>query len=71
MGIKCEIGLRRKTYNVLTGSVLAVWNKVEDTLARDGSARGSAAKMQVRNLDLNPRPVTVSRFDSFNKFQTF
>lgn len=51
MGIKCEIGLRRKTYNVLTGSVLAVWNKVEDTLARDGSARGSAAKMQVRSRD--------------------
>ncbi|CAH0713438.1 unnamed protein product, partial [Brenthis ino] len=41
----CEVGLRVRTYNVLAGSVLAVWARVEAALA----AR-SAAKMQVVRL---------------------
>jgi hypothetical protein len=29
MGLECEVGLRRRTYHVLAGSVLAVWSRVE------------------------------------------
>lgn len=47
MGIDCEVGLRRRTYNVLAGSVLSVWSRVEHIL----SARSSNnSKMQVIRL---------------------
>ena len=49
MGMQCEIGLRKKTYNVLAGSVLSVWNQVEAVLTHDGNRRGASTKMQVRN----------------------
>ncbi|XP_059054768.1 protein strawberry notch [Achroia grisella] len=39
----CEVGLRRRTYHVLSGSVLAVWARVEAVLA----ARSALNKMQV------------------------
>lgn len=32
-GIHFQIGLRRRTYTVLSGSVLGVWSRVETTLA--------------------------------------
>ncbi|GBP81492.1 Protein strawberry notch [Eumeta japonica] len=37
------VGLRRRTYHVLSGSVLAVWARVEHVLA----ARSALNKMQV------------------------
>ena len=51
MGMQCEIGLRKKTYNVLAGSVLSVWNQVEAVLTHDGNRRGASTKMQVRYLN--------------------
>ncbi|KAM3957889.1 LOW QUALITY PROTEIN: protein strawberry notch [Aphomia sociella] len=39
----CEVGLRRRSYHVLSGSVLAVWARVEAALA----ARSALHKMQV------------------------
>ena len=48
LGGKCEVGLRKKTYNVLTGSVLSVWTQVEDVLTREGNLKGQNARMQVR-----------------------
>ena len=50
LGIHCEVGLRRKTYNVLAGSVLSVWNQVEQVLTYDGNRRGANARMQVRTI---------------------
>lgn len=47
MGMECEIGLRRRTYNVLAGCVLSVWTKVEDLL---NSRAGHNSKMQVVRL---------------------
>lgn len=44
LGMDCEIGLRRRTYNVLSGCVLSVWTKVEDLL---NSRTGHNSKMQV------------------------
>ncbi|CAK1552380.1 unnamed protein product [Leptosia nina] len=43
---ECEVGLRVRTYNVLAGSVLAVWARVEAALA----ARSHYNKMQVVRL---------------------
>lgn len=47
LGMQCEVGLRKKTYNVLAGSVLSVWNQVEAVLTHDGNRRGANTKMQV------------------------
>lgn len=44
LGMDCEVGLRRRTYNVLSGCVLSVWTKVEDLL---NSRTGHNSKMQV------------------------
>jgi len=51
-GMECEVGLRRKTYNVLTGSVLSVWTLVESVLTNDGQKKGQHAKMQVVRMRL-------------------
>ncbi|XP_049546223.1 protein strawberry notch [Anopheles darlingi] len=47
LGQECEIGLRRRTYSVLSGSVLAVWARVENSLA---ARIGSQSRMQVIRL---------------------
>lgn len=47
LGQDCEVGLRRRTYNVLAGSVLSVWSRVENVLA---SKTGHNSKMQVVRL---------------------
>ncbi|XP_065082597.1 protein strawberry notch isoform X2 [Ochlerotatus camptorhynchus] len=47
MGQDCEIGLRRRTYYVLSGSVLSVWSRVENNLA---ARAGSQNRMQVIRL---------------------
>uniref|UniRef100_A0A2P2I206 Protein strawberry notch n=2 Tax=Hirondellea gigas TaxID=1518452 RepID=A0A2P2I206_9CRUS len=48
-GLDCEIGLRRRTYHVLCGSVLNVWSRVEEVLA-SGSNSHHQSKMQVLRL---------------------
>lgn len=53
LGIECEVGLRRKTYNVLTGSVLSVWSNVEAVLTNDGQKKGTHGKMQVVRMRLD------------------
>lgn len=47
LGLGCEIGLRRKTYNVLAGSVLTVWSQLEAVLTHDGNKKGTSTRMQV------------------------
>ncbi|XP_021708010.1 protein strawberry notch isoform X3 [Aedes aegypti] len=47
MGQDCEIGLRRRTYFVLSGSVLSVWSRVENNLT---ARAGSQNRMQVIRL---------------------
>ena len=46
-GGNCEVGRRKKNYNVLTGSVLSVWTQVEDVLSRETNLKGQNARMQV------------------------
>ncbi len=47
LGLDCEVGLRRRTYNVVAGSVLSVWSRVENVLALKS---GHSSKMQVVRL---------------------
>nr|CAH7748970.1 unnamed protein product [Callosobruchus chinensis] len=47
VGHECEVGLRRRTYNVVSGSVLSVWSRVEGVLA---ARTGAHNKMQVVRL---------------------
>ncbi|XP_066601044.1 protein strawberry notch isoform X2 [Prorops nasuta] len=47
LGMECEVGLRRRSYNVLAGSVLSVWSRVESVLA---ARSGHNSKMQVLRL---------------------
>ncbi|XP_070492560.1 protein strawberry notch isoform X1 [Chironomus tepperi] len=48
LGFECEVGLRRRTYSILSGSVLSVWGRVENVLSRYGSSGHN--KMQVIRL---------------------
>lgn len=48
MGHDCEVGLRRRTYNVVSGSVLSVWSRVESVLASKNGTHNN--KMQVIRL---------------------
>ncbi|XP_050080016.1 protein strawberry notch isoform X1 [Anopheles maculipalpis] len=47
LGQECEVGLRRRTYSVLSGSVLAVWARVENSLA---ARIGAQSRLQVIRL---------------------
>ncbi|XP_022110300.1 protein strawberry notch homolog 1-like isoform X2 [Acanthaster planci] len=47
VGLPCEIGLRRRNYYILAGSVLSVWDRVEKILA---TQPGPASKMQILRL---------------------
>ncbi|XP_077995470.1 protein strawberry notch homolog 1-like [Glandiceps talaboti] len=47
LGLSCEVGLRRRTFHILSGSVLSVWKKVESVLATQASHN---SKMQIIRL---------------------
>ncbi|KAK6620595.1 hypothetical protein RUM43_010887 [Polyplax serrata] len=47
LNLDCEVGLRRRTYNILSGSVLSVWSRIEGVLA---AKTGHNTKMQVVRL---------------------
>lgn len=48
LGHDCEVGLRRRTYNVVSGSVLSVWSRVEGVLTSKNGSHNN--KMQVIRL---------------------
>ena len=43
----CEVGLRRRTYHILSGSVLGVWTYLEGVFSRHG---GNNNKMQIARV---------------------
>ena len=45
-----QIGLRRRTYYVVSGSVLSVWSRIENSLAVRYSHNSQHNKMQVIRL---------------------
>eukprot|EP00731_Ephydatia_muelleri_P023466 Em0015g1049a len=52
----CEVGLRRRTYHVLSGSVLGVWTHVEGVFARH---TGHNNRMQIARVRANKRLVGI------------
>ncbi|CAG2256294.1 Protein strawberry notch,Protein strawberry notch homolog 1 [Mytilus edulis] len=48
LGLQCDVGLRTRTFHVLSGSVLSVWNKLENVLA--SAPGGINSKMQIIRL---------------------
>lgn len=47
VGLLCEVGLRCRTYYVLCGSVLSVWNELEEVLS---PVSGTNVKVQIVRL---------------------
>ncbi|XP_008296811.1 protein strawberry notch homolog 1 isoform X2 [Stegastes partitus] len=47
VGLQCEVGLRCRTYYVLCGSVLSVWNELEEVLT---PVSGTNVKVQIVRL---------------------
>lgn len=62
LGHDCEVGLRRRTYNVVSGSVLSVWSRVEGVLA---GKNGSQNKMQVIRLRTKDDVKIVGEFKEY------
>lgn len=60
LGLQCEIGLRTRTFHILSGSVLSVWSKVESVLA--GMPGGSTSKMQIIRLKTDCGQRIVGKF---------
>ncbi|XP_031633678.1 protein strawberry notch isoform X2 [Contarinia nasturtii] len=52
-GVECEVGLRRRTYMVLSGSVLAVWQRVENQLATRLSSNNRMQVIRLKTADGN------------------
>lgn len=48
-----QIGLRRRTYTVLSGSVLAVWQRVENQLATRLSSNNRMQVIRLKTADGN------------------
>lgn len=59
MGHDCEVGLRRRTYNVVSGSVLSVWSRVEGVLASKMGTHNN--KMQVIRLRIDDGQKIVGK----------
>ncbi|KAG8183494.1 hypothetical protein JTE90_003847 [Oedothorax gibbosus] len=51
MGVLCEVGLRQRQYYVLSGSVLAVWTKIENIMTQHHGSNN--AKLQVVRLKID------------------
>lgn len=61
VGLQCEVGLRCRTYFVLCGSVLSVWNEVELVLA---PVSGANVKVQIVRLRTEDGQRIVGRFET-------
>lgn len=61
----CEVGLRRRTYYVLSGSVLSVWARIESVLA---AKTGHNSKMQVIRLRTAEGIKIVGKYENSNPF---
>lgn len=46
-GVFCEVGRRKRTYFVLSGSVICVWPALEEILGRVSSSNSHHRRMQI------------------------
>ncbi|XP_044737863.1 protein strawberry notch isoform X3 [Chrysoperla carnea] len=51
LGQECEVGLRRRQYHILAGSVLSVWARVESVLAQRSIAQNKMQVVRLRTED--------------------
>ena len=51
MGLGCEVGLRQRTFHILSGSVLSVWSKLETMLAGQPGANSKIQIVRCRKSD--------------------
>lgn len=65
VGLLCEIGLRCRTYYVLCGSVLSVWNELEEVLS---PVSGSNVKVQIVRLRTEDGQRIVGKLTCFPNF---
>ena len=65
----CEAGLRRRTYHILSGSVLSVWTKVESVLS--STPGGIASRMQIIRLRTEDGKKIVGTCDLFHNCHCF
>lgn len=69
MGHDCEVGLRRRTYNVVSGSVLSVWSRVEGVLASKNGTHNN--KMQVIRLRTEDELKIVGGFSFYLRHKLY
>lgn len=50
-GQECEVGLRRRQYHILAGSVLSVWARVESVLSQRSIAQNKMQVVRLRTED--------------------
>uniref|UniRef100_A0A8C4GYZ6 Protein strawberry notch homolog 1 n=1 Tax=Dicentrarchus labrax TaxID=13489 RepID=A0A8C4GYZ6_DICLA len=62
VGLQCEVGLRCRTYYVLCGSVLSVWNEVEVVLT---PVSGTNVKVQIVRLRTEDGQRIVGKLKGF------
>lgn len=60
VGLTCEVGLRCRTYYVLCGSVLSVWNELEEVLT---PVSGTNVKVQIVRLRTEDGQRIVGKLD--------
>lgn len=61
VGLQCEVGLRCRTFYVLCGSVLSVWNEVELVLT---PVSGTNVKVQIVRLRTEDGQRIVGKLQS-------
>ncbi len=59
IGLDCEVGMRKRTCYVLSGSVLSVWKKLEGIFSLQP---GSGGKMQIIRLRLDDGTKIVGKW---------
>lgn len=64
VGLQCEVGLRCRTFFVLCGSVLSVWNEVELVLT---PVSGTNVKVQIVRLRTEDGQRIVGKWKVFMK----
>uniref|UniRef100_A0A665U7D1 Protein strawberry notch homolog 1 n=1 Tax=Echeneis naucrates TaxID=173247 RepID=A0A665U7D1_ECHNA len=68
VGLQCEVGLRCRTYYVLCGSVLSVWNELEEVLT---PVSGTNVKVQIVRLRTEDGQRIVGKLKGCSFFVQF
>lgn len=70
VGFDCQYGLRQRTYNVLSGSVLSVWTKVESVISSQLGGRMQVVRLRTDGLRIVGTVVPPSCMSTIIKLLT-